>query len=182
MRYYWVFGRDATTGQGVDPFRVEAGDEGEARSRAAQRGITADSVVAVPVLRLIGYWARDEGPSKYPHPTCLVGLGGSPEERGRIAAYLRSGRHLSGQCGYSFCRFACGIPNEQMGSSELTDGEWVWPEGLAHYVEAHAVGLPEEFVAAIRSRRWQVPTEPGLLDPDLVDESFWLSWGTPFKG
>jgi hypothetical protein len=34
-----------------------------------------------------------------------------------------------------------------MGSSELTDGFWRWPEGLSHYVRHHGIILPEEFMA-----------------------------------
>jgi len=33
-----------------------------------------------------------------------------------------------------------------MGRGELTDGVYVWPEGLAHYLEKHNVRLPQEFV------------------------------------
>lgn len=36
--------------------------------------------------------------------------------------------------------------NKFMGCTTLTDGKYVWPEGLAHYVTAHAVRPPEEFV------------------------------------
>ncbi len=33
-----------------------------------------------------------------------------------------------------------------MGSMCLTDGTYGWPQGFAHYVEAHGVRPPEEFV------------------------------------
>ena len=59
--------------------------------------------------------------------------------------------------GYSFCRFACGTPDEEMGSIDLYDGVWVWPEGLAHYVECHSVCLPDEFIETMRARTWQIP-------------------------
>ncbi|WP_212823110.1 hypothetical protein [Catellatospora sp. TT07R-123] len=44
--------------------------------------------------------------------------------------------------GVSLCRL-CGCGN---GSAEQTDGEFIWPEGLAHYVEDHRVRLPDEFI------------------------------------
>jgi hypothetical protein len=59
--------------------------------------------------------------------------------------------------GYSFCRFACGTPDEDMGSSDCDDGEWVWPAGLAHYVERHAVRLPGELIATMRGNCWEIP-------------------------
>lgn len=56
-----------------------------------------------------------------------------------------------------------------MGCTTLTDGKYVWPEGLAHYVSVHAVRPPEDFVRhslgnlrALRAaqaggrRRWDV--------------------------
>jgi hypothetical protein len=50
--------------------------------------------------------------------------------------------------GYSTCRF-CGMNN---GAAEYTDGTYVWPEGLAHYVYDHAVRLPGELVRHARER------------------------------
>ncbi|GHH42120.1 hypothetical protein GCM10017774_37860 [Lentzea cavernae] len=48
--------------------------------------------------------------------------------------------------GKSICRF-CGRDN---GSTELTDGvNFVWPDGLLHYVEDHNVRLPTEVTAAM---------------------------------
>jgi hypothetical protein len=60
----------------------------------------------------------------------------------------------------------------------LTDGEWVWPDGLPHYVERHAVRLPDEFVAGAAARGWTVPpSDPGAgRGKDEWDPSFWLEW------
>src|SRR5262245_48523055 len=60
--------------------------------------------------------------------------------------------------GFSCCRFDCGIPDNEMGSCDLYDGKWLWPEGLAHYVERHSVRLPDEFIQTMRSHSWPVPT------------------------
>jgi hypothetical protein len=61
-----------------------------------------------------------------------------------VAAYLRSGVTYVAAAGVSACRL-CGAAN---GSTELTDGtHFVWPSGLAHYVEAHSVRLPKDVVA-----------------------------------
>ena len=49
-------------------------------------------------------------------------------------------------CGMSYCRFGCGWN----GAAERSDGVWVWPDGLAHYVERHHVMLPQAFVAHMR--------------------------------
>ena len=59
----------------------------------------------------------------------------------------------------------------------------LWPEGLAHYVEVHAVRLPDEFIDHMRSRGWRVPAEPiarwadrAVADRPGVDFSFWIAW------
>jgi hypothetical protein len=56
-----------------------------------------------------------------------------------------------------------------MGRAELTDGVYVWPEGLAHYLEKHNVRLPKEFVQHVLS-------SPAVRVPEnyTIDESWWL--------
>lgn len=66
------------------------------------------------------------------------------------------------------------------GSAELTDGKhFVWPQGLAHYVEAHDVRLPDE-VVAIAERGPAGAVDPAELEQALfetqelaVDEQWW---------
>ena len=53
--------------------------------------------------------------------------------------------------GLSWCRFHC--EQEYCGSLEFTDGYYLWPEGLLHYVQNHEVKLPEEFIAHCKSYR-----------------------------
>jgi hypothetical protein len=43
------------------------------------------------------------------------------------------------------------VPDSEMGSFDLTDGLWLWPEGLAHYVEAHGLPLLERSPEVDRS-------------------------------
>jgi hypothetical protein len=62
-----------------------------------------------------------------------------------------------------------------MGYQEYWVGAWVWPAGLAHYVEHHEVMLPAEFVE--RAVSIAAPTFlPLVMDPRAVDLAFWLSW------
>ena len=62
-----------------------------------------------------------------------------------------------------------------MGGQEFWDGDWVWPEGLAHYVETHSVMLPEPFVE--RAVSSNAPAFlPIVVDPRTVDLGFWLDW------
>jgi len=55
---------------------------------------------------------------------------------------------------FSFC-----LSNE-MGCSSLTDGVFVFPEGLAHYIRRHGVRPSKAFVSHIRERLQMIEGEP----------------------
>ncbi|WP_427896686.1 hypothetical protein ACQHIV_03445 [Kribbella sp. GL6] len=95
-------------------------------------------------LKLIGYWSGP-GADGWPEIGAFVDEGWDPEEREWVVDYLRTGVISRTYMGYSRCRM-CGRDN---GVVELTDGVWVWPEGLAHYLDEHGVRLPSEFVAHV---------------------------------
>ena len=134
-----------------------------------------DSAPHTGPLIEVGFWAdprieRDERPN----PAHLVDDDwGKTAASLAVALYLRCGFLESFELGYSFCRLGCfaggggdggsgsgsgsgsgGGGSESrgaessnlMGCTTLTDGKYVWPEGLAHYVSEHAVRLPEDFV------------------------------------
>ena len=92
-------------------------------------------------LRLIGYWAGP-GALNWPDPKDFVDPTWDRLERETIADYLRCGFIYRAFGGLSICRL-CGREN---GALELSDGVWLWPDGLAHYVDDHGVRLPAEFV------------------------------------
>jgi hypothetical protein len=120
-------------------------------------------------LKLIGYWAplpcwssghnpNAEEEPPWPDVRRAVRAEWRLAEREQLAAYLRNGHLCNRYCGCSHCRFGCRVNYGTLGSGELTDGEWIWPEGLPHYVERHGVMLPEEFVASASARAWKVPS------------------------
>ncbi len=39
----------------------------------------------------------------------------------------------------------------------LTDGEWIWPDDLAYYVEKYHVSLEREFLNRVRENLYRVP-------------------------
>lgn len=91
---------------------------------------------------VIGYWSDASGDANWPSPTEFVDPSWDPDERDLVEYYLQSGKITRAYMGYSKCRF-CGRNN---GDLELTDGFYVWPDGLAHYVADHGVRLPRQFV------------------------------------
>ena len=111
----------------------------------------------------IGYWKGPESPG-YPDPSEWIDEAWDDRERQVIADYLRDGQLAWVACGLSTCRL-CGKPN---GSGERTDGNYVWPEGLAHYLEEHGVRLPREFEEHVAQKL-------AALDGAEIDEQWWVS-------
>jgi hypothetical protein len=81
--------------------------------------------------------------------------------------------------GASWCRFVCGTPDKEMGTWDHLDAEWIWPAGLAHYVEHHAVRLPGEFVATMRANSWQIPGDMIFASTPRKAVGYWVSTREP---
>ena len=124
-------------------------------------------------LRLIGYWTSylDED---LPNPSNFVVENWSSSERELVINYLKNGTVMPHRmAGLSWCRFNCGIVAN--GSLELTDGHYLWPEGLAHYVEFHNLKLPQEFIENCKSK---IHSEQFIIDETVeytVNTSWWLN-------
>jgi hypothetical protein len=137
-------------------------------------------------LQLIGVWFNDDAPNGYPLPQRLVGRWDADSKR-RVLKHIADGAVVVTYDDDSFCRFACGVADRDIGRRLLSDGVFAWPDGLGHYVEHHDVQLPEHFVAhtvsaAPRSVHagdggptWSEPANAG--ERGLVDETAWLQWG-----
>ena len=118
---------------------------------------------------------------RYPHPGDLIRP--MPDAvKAQVLGYLRSGRVIVDFMGWSYCRI-CGKSGPEMGCSEMTDGHWLWPDGLPHYVEVHDVALPADFVARAVASGGVVPQPveiPAL--PDLKWETeTWIDWAEKFE-
>lgn len=127
-------------------------------------------------LRLIGYWIRSLADDEFPPPQELVTEWDMNLQR-RVVEYLNSGTELLHFRGLTWCRCFCDKP---MGSRELTDGKWVWPEDLSHYIEDHNVRLPEQFVRLACSD--VLPRKPANVRVlQRVDASYWISWSAKHR-
>jgi hypothetical protein len=108
-------------------------------------------------LKRIGYWWSPEE-SNLPHPRDYVDALWDVGERQRAIAYLCNCYYLYAWCGLSWCRFGCS--NVYMGACDLTDGTWLFPEGLVHYVRHHALKPPQDFLEHMRQCGFRVPELP----------------------
>ena len=114
-------------------------------------------------LTLIGYWRSEDEP-QWPEPGVVIDDTMPARTRDLVVDYLKAGRSMPWACGGpSRCRI-CGQMN---GSEELTDGTFMWPEGLAHYVARHSVRLPDEFIS--HAEAW------AKFMPWDVDSRWWQS-------
>jgi hypothetical protein len=144
------------------------------------------------MLKLIGYWSGGpeliEGPTGYTlieksenwiDPHLLVDESYEVEIRPLLVSYLKRGVIVSGQLGYSFCRFSGGPPDNEMGSCEQTDGVWVWPEGLWIYVEQYKIRLPKEFIDHVKANAFRIPPTLDVRNIDTTvgyDIELWKQW------
>jgi hypothetical protein len=152
---------------------------GEGRCDGFRRGNAANtSARQQNMLKLVGYWSECAADIRWIHPRLLVDPAWESENRPLIVDYLRRGVRLNEDLGYSFCRFQDGPPDSAMGNAELTDGVWIWPEGLAVYVEQFDTRLPEEFVGHMKRVDFEIPTQLSAneLEKVPVDTTTWDAW------
>lgn len=105
----------------------------------------------------VGYWRGIHGKrisSAVDFPDCpdvkdFIDPSWNEAEKNKVSDYLKNGKEKESWKGSSVCRI-CGKRGN--GSSCLTDGEWVWPEGLAHYIDDHNVKPPQVFVDYVLSK------------------------------
>jgi hypothetical protein len=86
-----------------------------------------------------------------PVPSDFIDETWDPAERALVLAYLKGGKTYESWRGFSWCRLGC-TGCMDMGTTDRTDGTYVWPEGFSHYVEKHAVKPPQEFIDHVRSK------------------------------
>lgn len=116
-----------------------------------------------PLIR-IGYWSSPAD-DRWPDPRTLVDPGWDEDDRLDVGLYLRQGLVARACMGLSPCRLCS---HDRNGSLELSDGTYIWPEGLAHYVIDHRVRLPQQFVDHVERARC-------LTDDAVVDDTWWRS-------
>jgi hypothetical protein len=124
-------------------------------------------------LRYIGYWHSLESPD-LPDPAWFVDPAWDEREKKRVLRYFR-------KCfqtpwffmGSSWCRFRC--RRGALGYREYTDGKFVWPEGLPHYIEHHRVRLPQEVSDHILAVRLPAKVQWNDSLKESIDMSWWLA-------
>lgn len=87
-------------------------------------------------LRKIGFWYSSyEEDKNLPHVTEFIDKNLPSELRKILIEYLSSEEKIEHYKGWSTCRI-CGKNN---GSTDMQKDEYIYPEGLIHYVSVHNV-------------------------------------------
>lgn len=150
-------------------------------THARMRTIHGAEDAYVSFLRQLHEEEVGSGRPFLPDPERVLARLGPTTHDGRVVRYLEQGHVWRACCGYSVCR-CCALTGARMGSHDLTDGEWVWPEGLSHYVRAHALPLPRRFVTHVMTGRGIAVAEDVALGPAgedaPYDYSYWNAWAT----
>jgi hypothetical protein len=111
-------------------------------------GLTVAVVNAFRGYERVGFWRAGEMPSMdetlpWPEPYLW-----GPTKRD-VLVYVRAAPVVQAYFGEHRCRL-CGVA---CGNTEKSDGVFVWPEGLAHYLVRHDVKLPQHFIDHVLAQR-----------------------------
>lgn len=125
-------------------------------------------------LSRIGYWASP-GDEDSPYPIPVPDTPLSAPDKALLLSYLKGGATLHQYRGSSMCRI-CGKIN---GSTEKTDGMFLWPSGLAHYLEDHDVEIPQSLLIHARKHMGVAHVPTDLKPSAMFSDDFWLQWSAP---
>lgn len=100
-----------------------------------------------------GIWSIDGGNHEFPDVESAVSMEWAPRDKTRLIQYLEHCPIVMTSPTSRTCKFCSTL----LKSSFRSDGEWLWEQSLAHYVERHFVILPARLVQHIRGREYSAP-------------------------
>ncbi len=113
----------------------------------------------------IGFWYEESRPD-LPDPAWFIDENYAESEKEKVIDYLKKGKEINLYRGWSDCRI-CG--EKTPGGSDLTDGLFIFPSGLVHYVEKHNLHLPDEFIKRVDGEKSSLSEK--YLDANNVSKS-----------
>lgn len=119
-------------------------------------------------LILVGYW-RSKMESGWPDPAWFIDEAWSRSEAAAVVEHVQRGEPVAVAAGVDWCRFRCS--REHLGTAMLSDGTYVWPQSLVHYMLAHAVRPPDEFV--LHAGRAGAAVAAPIAERTQIETSWW---------
>lgn len=101
-------------------------------------------------------------------------------DEGGVAAYLESGAEIFTAMGAD--RDVVSGDEWVPAGSLVTDGKWLWPGELVHYLRRYHVELPEEFLTDVRAAQYAPPALPPGRGAEIHGEVFGGSAQTRREG
>jgi hypothetical protein len=126
-----------------------------------------------------GFW-RWEGHDyeELPFLTSAVDPLWEPEDKDRLVSYLEQSPIVVTSSPSSRCLLC---PSEVPTLCYQSDGAWLWPKSLAHYVREHSIVLPERFVQHIRDWNYEAPREEEMPVISLRDRPWPETWAAMWR-
>ena len=116
-----------------------------------------DSIVASWPHRWYGFWRSNESETNLPDIEEVAGANWSVDDKKRVLSYLDGAPTVVAMSGPNT---KCLLCEELIGGSVYrSDGVWLWPVDLSHYLNMHDVALPESFLQHIRDANYEPPQE-----------------------
>jgi len=109
--------------------------------------------------RWYGRWkedAHDTAIEQFPSIIDVSGAEWDEDEIQKVASYLRSGAIAIASPGIA--RNVVDGTQFAATTSWRSDGVWLWPDTLAHYLERYRIRLPAKLIDHIRANGYVVPT------------------------
>ena len=107
-------------------------------------------------LRSVGYYKEMPQGKETSQSIHEVVKKGDSADVVRICEYLNNGAVLVSSPGITV-----DVIDESAGAvgtgSACTDGTWLWPDDLSHYVKKYNIKLPDEFIDTMRNNNWNNP-------------------------
>lgn len=122
--------------------------------------VMIDPVSMMPVKTGHDYarYTATFGEKGLPLPSDWVDTTWDLSERAIVMLYLKgAGKVFEQWRGNSWCRFGC---PRLKGSTDLSDGTYVWPEDFVHYVEVHGIKPPDEFIQHVLTKVYKTTPLP----------------------
>jgi len=108
--------------------------------------------------KFFGFWKASELDSEeLPWVHDFTDENWNPKDKERLLAYIYNCPLVivSGSI-----RTKCLLCDDELASSDfVSDGEWLWPKDLTHYMMKHFVRLPDKFIEHIRKMNYDCPSE-----------------------
>ncbi|MGA5559764.1 hypothetical protein ACPCUV_01015 [Streptomyces platensis] len=126
------------------------------------------------MIRRVGFFAEgneDGDPAVYSESLTQAIDGPPAPDEDQILSYLKGGEEIFSTMGAERDVIS---GDEWVGGagSLVTDGEWVWPVDLVHYLSRYHIALPVDFLEHVRKSEYRAPAVSGERAREVMTELF----------